>query len=179
VALKEMEHENITEIAGKWKKTGRMLARSCYQGRYEVYRPKLNDYDVDYYRKYNNNESKPYPVVIYDESVSKDSKFPDHALLAVDCVYYPGVIESIESHLKTYKKQIAYLVYNDVTRKPGTYYYFDRNGICTVYYEGNQMKLNNKPRGNDNAYIHNVLPSDIFPEGHVTWTHGGIRYHTL
>lgn len=60
---------------------------------------------------------KKYPAARYPNVVLKDTKWdrrillnPDSDLLAVDCMYYPGVEEAIIKHLTLNQARRAYII---------------------------------------------------------------------
>jgi len=65
---------------------------------YVAYRPKLFDYDNRYWIEH--AKHFPYKTLLKDEVCNKDTVCElDGNILAVDCIYYPGVLDFIDKYL--------------------------------------------------------------------------------
>jgi hypothetical protein len=160
--------KKLVEFAAKSNKTQRMLKLSNYHGHYTPHRPKITLYDYD--------AVKANPIVFATEDSQKlltHDYILEDAMILTDVYYY--VQEEVQAIMsKASKDQVIYLIFNEVRDQPGTYFYHDDEGFCTVAaQESGRNKIINKPRGNEKAYVHDciLLPygQDYHPIGDVIY----------
>jgi len=100
-------------------------------------------------------------------------KGPEKAdLLLVDCIYYKGVREGMENHLKNNPSSRAMMVMNMVKNVNGIHRYYDCEGYCLV----RDNYVINNPKGNDKPYSHSIL---FLPFEFVNYSSNGFHYAML
>jgi len=162
------------DIGSKYHMISRLLDNSESDQLLEFYanRPRLTGYDAAYLRKYSKPENCKS---IIEEPVTKDYVMPDQAksVLAVDCIYYRGVLDFI---LENAPRVPVYIVMQEVPENVGRFSNYDNEGYVVISKRGTDTWVDNYPRGNDKGYSHRRVE---FPYGFVTCIISNVNFRVI
>lgn len=69
------------------------------QKTFQPVRPNLCDFDISYNNKYQSNWDATHDFKVDNNRIERTSYDADHVY--IDCIYYPGVIDHLQSTINT------------------------------------------------------------------------------
>jgi len=167
IALSLVSTDEVTDIGSKYHQIQMLCKLTKRNLKLWAFRPDISAKDVLYKKV-----QKPgKDTIIVDAPVGVDSEVRPNDILALDCIWYDGVVDYIVLSCTTYKDIICHVVFQAYEDTKGeNVHYFGSNG----YFVCNDGYVESCVDGNSSPYSHKNFTWPL--EKSAEWTVNGVTF---